>query len=220
MKFLSKYADNTKSDSIVNKWRRKRFKHFENLIQQLPKPVKILDAGGTENFWLQMGYAGNEDLVITLLNTENQDTSFGNIKYIKGDAKDLSRFSDREFDVVFSNSVIEHVGSFGDQRQMANEVTRVGKSYFVQTPNYYFFMEPHFLFPFFQFLPTRIKIFLVTNFKMGWFEKCKTREEALQTINSVRLLKQNEFKKLFQGSVLLKERLFGFTKSFTAVSDL
>ena len=60
-------------------------------------------------------------------------------------------FKDKSFDAVFSNSVIEHVGTFEDQKMMANEVIRVTNFYFIQTPNLYFPIEPHFLVPFFQF---------------------------------------------------------------------
>lgn len=57
----------------------------------------------------------------------------------------MKQFQDNEFDAVFSNSVIEHVGDYEAQRQMANEIMRVGKRYFVQTPNFYFPIEPHIL---------------------------------------------------------------------------
>jgi ubiquinone/menaquinone biosynthesis C-methylase UbiE len=216
LKFLTKYADNTLPNSIVNKFRRKRFKLFLNLIKDLPKPLKILDAGGTENFWVQMGFTRPE-AEITILNTEIIKTSYPNFKFILGNAKDLSMFKDDEFEIVFSNSVIEHVGDYTDQKKMADEISRVGKTYFVQTPNYYFPMEPHFLFPFFQFLPKKIQIFLVMNFNLGWFEKNRTKEEAVKTIDSVRLLKYKEFGELFTDAKIEKEKLAGFVKSFIAI---
>ncbi|WP_255695553.1 methyltransferase domain-containing protein [Rhodohalobacter sp. 614A] len=56
-------------------------------------------------------------------------------QYVQGDALDMHMFEDKSFDVVFSNSVIEHVGSFENQRRFADEVRRVGKAYWVQTPD-------------------------------------------------------------------------------------
>ena len=131
----------------------KRFAFFEQLIAPLVKPLRILDVGGTEDFWQSMGFGDRDDMWVTLLNVTAVATSSPQFVSIAGDARDLSQFKRREFDVVFSNSVIEHVGDFADQKRMADEVQRVGKRYFVQTPNRYFPIEPHFLFPCFQFLP-------------------------------------------------------------------
>lgn len=60
-------------------------------------------------------------------------------------------FPDKSFDLVFSNAVIEHVP--GRQKQFADEVMRVGKSWFVTTPNYWYPFESHYHLPFVQFLP-------------------------------------------------------------------
>jgi len=60
-------------------------------------------------------------------------------------------FADKSFDLVFSNAVIEHIP--GRQKQFADEVTRVGRSWFVTTPNYWYPFETHYHLPFIQFLP-------------------------------------------------------------------
>jgi hypothetical protein len=202
----------------VNKWRRKRFLIFKVLVKNLPKPLKILDAGGTENFWIQMGFTNAENANIVILNPEPVKTTYNNIIYTEGDARDLSRFKDNEFDIVFSNSAIEHVGDFEDQKKMAREVRRTGKKHFVQTPNYFFPLEPHFLFPFFQFFPQKLQIFLLMSFPLGWFNKCKTRGEALDILSSIRLLKKNELALLFPESSIIKEKFLFFTKSFMVLS--
>ncbi|MCI0450327.1 MAG: class I SAM-dependent methyltransferase [Chlorobi bacterium] len=214
MKFLRKFADNTNRNSIVNKWRKKRFKIFKEMLDGIPKPVKILDIGGTENFWIQMDFVNFPDVTITILNSQEINITLPYFKFVKGDAKDMNMFADNEFDIAFSNSVIEHVGNYNDQKKTANEIKRVAKRYFVQTPNYYFPMEPHFLFPFFQFLPLKIKIFLLMNFKMGWYEKCNSYEEVLKLINSIRLLKKRELEIFFPFCRINREKLFGLTKSF------
>jgi SAM-dependent methyltransferase len=64
-------------------------------------------------------------------------------------------FADKSFDLVFSNAVIEHIIGEEGQRQFAGEVMRVGKSWFVTTPNYWFPFESHYHLPFIQFLPRR-----------------------------------------------------------------
>lgn len=62
-------------------------------------------------------------------------------------------FPDRSFDLVFSNAVIEHVLGAGRQAEFAREVMRVGKSWFVTTPNYWYPFESHYHLPLIQFLP-------------------------------------------------------------------
>jgi len=62
-------------------------------------------------------------------------------------------FPDKSFDIVFSNAVIEHIVGAGRQARFARETMRVGKSWFVTTPNYWFPLEVHYLLPFFQFFP-------------------------------------------------------------------
>ena len=141
--------DNTKPNSFVNKFRKRRFKFFKQILDNSAKPVHILDIGGTQNYWVQMGIKDSDEIVITILNTEIIETKFPNFTYIQGDARNLKIFKDKQFDIVFSNSVIEHLDGFDDQKSMAKEIMRTGKTYFIQTPNYYFPFEPHFLFPFF-----------------------------------------------------------------------
>jgi 2-polyprenyl-3-methyl-5-hydroxy-6-metoxy-1,4-benzoquinol methylase len=217
MKLIRKYADNTNSRSVSNRFRKKRFKLFLELIKDLPKPVKILDIGGTENFWEQMGLAAGSDIDLLIINIEEQKVKDPKIKFIKADARDLSIFKDKEFDVIFSNSVIEHVGDLKDQMKMAKEILRIGKLFFIQTPNYYFPIEPHFLFPLFQFFPARLKAFLLMNFSLGWFEKSKSKAHAMAIIDSIHLLKKKELKLLFPKASIIKEKFLSFTKSFIVI---
>jgi ubiquinone/menaquinone biosynthesis C-methylase UbiE len=62
-------------------------------------------------------------------------------------------FPDKSFDLVFSNAVIEHILGPGRQEQFAREIMRVGKSWFVTTPNYWYPFESHYHLPFIQFMP-------------------------------------------------------------------
>jgi ubiquinone/menaquinone biosynthesis C-methylase UbiE len=66
-------------------------------------------------------------------------------------------FPDKSFDLVFSNAVIEHILGDGRQEQFAREVMRVGKSWFVTTPNYWYPFESHYHLPFIQFLPRALQ---------------------------------------------------------------
>ncbi|WP_407357221.1 class I SAM-dependent methyltransferase [Methanolobus sp. WCC5] len=166
--FFKKYMNVSDPGSFITKLRVKRFILFNELVSDIQPPVKILDIGGTVNFWEKWGVAGDDSYEIIVLNMDFNESGHSNIKVVVGDARDLSTYSSNQFDVVFSNSVIEHVGTYDDQRRMAEEVQRVGRRYFIQTPNYYFPFEPHFLFPFYQFFPQWLKVLLIQNFNLGW----------------------------------------------------
>jgi len=102
---FKKILDNTDPNSLANKFRRKRFRYFQDFIKDVTLPVSILDVGGTADFWKQMGLLDKTGFGITVLNiNEPEVPKLGNIKFIKGDAADLSEFGDKSFDVVFSNS--------------------------------------------------------------------------------------------------------------------
>lgn len=212
-----KLLDNTKPNSLANKFRRKRFRLFKEFIKDMPLPVTILDLGGTENYWKQLGLVGEKEYLITVLNlSEPEYPKRENLTFIQGNALDLSSFGNNSFDVVFSNSVIEHIPEIKMRQKMADEAIRVGRSYFMQTPNYYFPFEPHFLFPCFQYFPEQIKIFILTHFNMGWFKKCADKNEAKRILNENRLLDKNELLSYFKGGKIVKEKFFLFTKSIIA----
>lgn len=210
---LMKLADNRNASSLAAQLRRKRFLLFQSLLSGLERPVRILDVGGTQRFWEVMGLGAGDDVHVTLLNLSEQPVSSDNFTSVAGNACQL-QFGDATFDVVFSNSVIEHVGGREEQRQMAEEVKRVGRRYFLQTPNRTFPLEPHFLVPFFQFLPVSTRVWLVRHFDVGWYKKIDDPQQARELVESIRLLNRSELLTLFPGSNLFEEKFFGLTKSF------
>ncbi|NQT82858.1 class I SAM-dependent methyltransferase [bacterium] len=215
MNLLRRLADNTSRDSLASKLRRRRFQFFKELMSAVhKKPFRILDVGGTLDFWKRMGFlAESEDIELTLLNLFRMESHYPHVTTAVGDGRDMKEFHDGEFDAVFSNSVIEHVGDFGDRKSFAEEVRRVGNAYFIQTPNLYFPIEPHFLFPFFQFLPVGLKALLLKHFTIGWHWAAKDIEKAKKTVSSVRLLGKTELARLFPDGQIYRERLLGMTKS-------
>jgi hypothetical protein len=172
-----------------------------------------LDIGGTQSFWERMNFVNQPDVHITLLNVHAEPVKYANFSSMKGDACNLGCFRDKEFDIVFSNSVIEHLFNYENQKKMAAEVKRVGKYYYIQTPNYYFPIEPHWLFPLFQFLPFRLKLFLTRNVTIG--RHATSKDKAISLINEVRLLSLKEMRELFADGYAYKEKFLGMTKSIT-----
>jgi hypothetical protein len=188
------------------------------LISTVERPLRLLDVGGTQRFWETMQFTEERGVSITLLNIYPVPVTHPNFQSVIGDARAMSQFADREFDVVFSNSVIEHVGAFDHQARMASEIQRVGRRYFVQTPNRYFPLEPHFLLPFFQFLPVPLRAWMLSRSDVGWWKRIPDYAAAKAEIESIQLLTRRKLERLFPGATIIDERFYGLTKSFLVYS--
>jgi len=209
-------ADNTNPGSLASRLRRQRFRLLLELTADFARPVRVLDVGGRPKYWEMMA-AGTDlagRLEITLLNPEPHPVGGVAAAALVGDGRAMPQFADGQFDLVFSNSTIEHVGSLADQQRMAAEVQRVGRRYYVQTPNRYFPIEPHFVFPFFQFLPLAGRTWLLQRFRLGWYGPIPDREAAWNEVSGVRLLSRAELAALFPGGQIYTECFLGLAKSF------
>ena len=215
-RMLVALADNRNPGSLAARLRRRRGAQFRRLLEGVPRPVRLLDVGGTQRYWEVVEPGGLPGVEITLLNRDAPEVTRPGFRGLAGDARDLSGIADGAFDVVFSNSVIEHVGDLDDQRAMARELLRVGRRYFVQTPNRYFPLEPHFLFPGFQFLSVDARAQLLMRFRLGWYPRIPDPARAREVAASIRLLTEDEVRALFPGAEIHHERVAGLTKSLIA----
>ena len=211
MSRLRRMANAQDPASFSSRMRQKRFALFQHLIAPLPRPLSILDVGGTERFWETMGLIDDPGIELHLLNIHS--VASGERKFIPhvGDARHMPEFEDGRFDIVFSNSVIEHVGGLAEQKRMADEVRRVGRRYFVQTPNRYFPIEPHFLIPFFQFLPQALKVMLLRHLK-GIRDEVRAAERARE----ITLISRRQLQAMFPDARIYEERFALMAKSFVA----
>ena len=179
--------------------------------------MRILDVGGTNLFWEQRGWAGRDDVSVTLVNLHAEPSKHHNIEARAGDATNMHEFPDGAFDVVFSNSVIEHLETFERQAAMAEEVRRLASLYWVQTPNFWFPIEPHFLTPAWHWLPVRLRVALLRRRRWGWRGPCPNPEDAKALVSEIRLMRSRELGSLFPDATLTEERIGPFVKSFVAV---
>lgn len=126
--------------------------------------VLVADIGGTEEYWniIPADFLENHSVEITIINLPDIQTknAHGVFKFVAADACNLSIFKDQYFDIAHSNSVIEHVGDWSQMIKFSREIKRIAQNYFIQTPNYWFPIEPHYMTPFFHWLPKPIKIWL------------------------------------------------------------
>ena len=218
MGVLERLARVEDEKSLSNRFRSRRFSYFEQLQSRLTRPLSILDVGGTVNFWKCRGWLEQHGVCITLLNTFAEDVDAPNITTVSGDAIDLSQYGDNEFDIVFSNSVIEHLFTFENQQAMASEVQRVGKAHWIQTPNFWFPIEPHFHWLGWQWYPRAIRVAAIRRIRCGHGGPHPELHEAEKVVDEVRLMTKRELRTIFPNSRIWHERILGITKSYVAMS--
>lgn len=221
---LRSAANVASPDSLSNRFRSRRFERFEALVEGARRPdasVRVLDIGGTSEFWRQRGWAEREGVELTLANLDDAplNTSMPGVRQVRGDATDLSQFDDMSFDVVFSNSTIEHLASWHSQVKMAGEVRRLAPVYWVQTPNYWFPVEPHFLTPGWQYLPARLRARLIQRRRFGHRGPAADGRAARLLVEEIRLLTSAERAILFPDGAVVRERVGALTKSLVAIRD-
>jgi SAM-dependent methyltransferase len=179
--------------------RRHRYRLFVRAVG-LKAGDRVLDVG--------CGSAGlralDADHAITGLDARPQPRYAGGPeRFVLGDALAMP-FGAGEFDVVYCNSLIEHVEP-ADREKLAAEVRRVAARFFVQTPNRWFPIEPHVLLPLFQFLPRAMRRRL---WRFG---------ASGEDFHDIHLLGRGELARLFPDARILRERAGPLTKSLMAV---
>jgi len=191
----------------TSRLRQRRYQLFLDLCHVRPEE-KILDVGAGGGNALERFNTTNPIVAVDLAPKANGSyLEAPNVTVAVADGTALP-YGDGEFPVIFSNSVIEHVPK-ELQPRFAAEVGRVGRRYFVQTPNRYFPIEPHYQLPLFQFLPRNAQQWLNRHFTLGWREKGFWED--------VQLLSARDMKRLFPDAEIHRERYFGLTKSLMAV---
>lgn len=204
-----------------NRFRQKRMEHFLALADRVAvkdRPLRVLDIGGTKSYWqaLEPIWKGYDfDLTIVNLNAPTLDE--GRYHMRTGNACAMHEYDDKSFDIVHSNSVIEHVGQWSKMTEMANEVRRLAPHYFVQTPNIWFPVEPHFRSLFFALRPEVTRAHMLMRKRRGFRGPYDHFSEAIGVIQSVNLLDATGLQELFPEGHLIRERVLGFTKSLIMI---
>lgn len=200
-------------EHVFIRFRRKRMKHFFALIAP-SSSVRLLDIGGTSQTW-EVETECHLTFAVTLLNKlQYEDINRGRFKSVIADATDLP-FPDKSFDIAFSNSVIEHMGTWERQLAFAREARRVAHKLWIQTPARSFPIEAHLLAPFVQYLPKSLQHRIVRWTPRGLM----TPDDVHAIVDEVRLLTKKEICILFPDCRILRETVWGLTKSYTAVRD-
>jgi hypothetical protein len=198
---------------------RARVRRWDALNAAFPDlaTLNVIDLGGRADMWLR---APVRPAHVHLVNLEQQPEDLPD--WITAEVRDIIKDGPdpaaRQYDLAFSNSVIEHVGGFAQREAFARAVHGFAPRYWIQTPYRYFPVEPHFLFPGFQFLPLAARAAVLPHWPLV-HSRPETRARALEIALSVELLSQTELRMLFPESRIIKERIGGLPKSLIAVSD-
>lgn len=207
-------------DVTVNRFREARGavirRQIDCLVRHLGREIKVLDVGGRPEYWRNVGLQGIGELVI--LNNDPGELSGAQdrapITSRIGDARDLSEYADGHFDLVHSNSVIEHVGTWGDMMAMAREVRRVGRSGWVQTPAWEFPIEPHFRAPFLHWFAAPLRARMLGLSVLPAYRGMGLRERRAN-VDRINLLSYREMRALFDDAEIYVERIL-VAKSYSA----
>ena len=176
--------------------------------------LRVVDLGGTTVWWSRAPVRPRH---VTVVNLYEPGEGFAGLTAIKGDAlraDELLRGED--FDLVFSNSLIEHLGGDPARRRFAEVVASLAPRYVVQTPYRYFPVEQHWMFPGFQFLPKSVRSYLAPRWPLGHTRGWEPRAAA-EEVASIELLSASEMREYFPEAHLVWERVMGVPKSMIAI---
>jgi hypothetical protein len=203
---------------------RSRLRRWELLLSRFPgfREMSVLDLGGDARHWVAAPVRPRR---LVLLNPESwalDDDLAAGAETVRGDACDPPAGLEGErFDLVYSNSVIEHVEGPWRRRAFAESVHRLAERHWIQTPYRYFPLEPHWLFPGLQFMPLAARAFVDRVWPLhaprALDPDADPRETAISHVLAVELLSKTEMRHLFPTSELVEERAAGLTKSLIAV---
>jgi hypothetical protein len=197
--------------------RARRWGWFGTLFPSI-EGMSVIDLGGTAEAWLRAPIRPASVHVVNLL-PEPAAPVAGWIRTHQGDACDLpDHIRNGSYDLAFSNSVLEHVGGHAQRMRFAEAVHKLANLHWIQTPYRYFPIEPHLLFPGFQFLPLTARAELSRRWPLV-HTKPGSRQEGLEAVMGVELVSRSEMSYYFPSSVIRAERIVGIPKSLVAIKS-
>jgi hypothetical protein len=176
--------------------------------------MSVIDLGGRLGIWRHAPVRPKRVHMINLAAPPEDLPEWADFDL--GDACALpAHIASRRYDLVFSNSVIEHVGGHERRERFAESVHLLAGAHWVQTPYRYFPIEPHWLAPGMQFLPVTVRTWYGHRWPLG-FRQDKTRQQVLDRVLNVELIDRTQMRYYFPDSSLRMERVFGVPKSMIA----
>jgi hypothetical protein len=208
--------------------RAKRHRLFRDYVDRLPRPLRVIDLGGTAASWRDR-ISSDEGLDITLVNNhhidksnEGYDNSIGFITELRADVGELTADDLAGFDLVYSNSFLEHLESRDRQRAVAATVEASGRPFFLQVPNKNCPIDPHYPGPalFAARYPKPVLAWLLTRSGLGSGTREPDIEAANRRLRYYTPIGYRDLARLFPGATITREWTFGFNPSLIATRPL
>lgn len=187
-------------------------KKIENILGIPPseKTLHLLEigtgSGGIANYFANYSQSRFKVYAVDVIDNRVVDRGY-EFKLVNG----VELPFDRDFfDIVISNHVIEHVGSYSDQCVHLNEIFRVLKNTgigYLAVPNRWMLVEPHYKLIFLSWLPKSIRTPYLRMMGRGNFYDCEPLE------------KHQIEKMLFNCGFAYKNRCFDALKLLVSLED-
>jgi hypothetical protein len=210
------------ADSPTSLGARARMRRWGMFRDAFPgiEDMHVLDLGGTVETWRRSPVKPARVTVLNLF--EPGEPAGDSILAVIGDACKAGAVLanaglSTRFDVVFSNSLLEHVGGHAPRSELARQIRELAPRHWIQTPYRYFPVEPHWLFPGMQFMPVAVRVKIATHWPLVHTRPdsvADAREKVLWT----ELVSLTEMQNYFPTSTIVRERALGLTKSLIALT--
>jgi len=212
-RIYDRFVDTGSAVSLSTSFRNRRWQMLHDRFGDLAA-MDVLDLGGTAESWSLSPVRPAHLTIVNLTVPEGEVPR--RTEVVAGDVCTLgSTIGGRSWDLVYSNSVIEHLGGHDRRVAFAESVRSLAPHHWVQTPNRYFPIEPHFLVPGLQFLPAPAQASVIARWPLNKWRP-PDRRTALQAALELQLIGRTELAFLFPDSDILDEHLGPLTKSFVA----
>ena len=200
---------------------------FKEFLSSIAPPVRIIDLGGTVSMWERWGLSADDRLRIDLANNFSMDVNnkdnlskSSNISKVTVDVTTLTTSDYQRYDVIFSNSMLEHLADFEQQRSVAREIVESRRPYFIQVPNKYCLVDPHFahpLAPFYAAWPRSFQTRMLRISGLNGGARARSHAQAEHRLKFYYPLSKSDMSSLFSDAEVLVERNFGMSMSIVAL---
>ena len=211
-KLTGRIVDPTNPLSVSARARQRRWEKFGEAFPAVDV-MHVLDLGGTPEFWNSAPVKPERVTLVNLRKFESDSL----VRAVEGDAcAPPEHVLSRDYDLVVSNSLLEHVGGHVQRARLAEVVRSSVPRYWVQTPYRYFPIEPHWLFPGLQFLPFAARVAITKNWKLG-HRFTRSQQDAVDSVHEVDLVGITQMADYFPDSEIWREKFAGLIKSLVAI---